>query len=108
MLSIGINKAIEASNPDLAIYLAGADLFENDKFGRLALTKQGLSERDGMIFEFCRNAVLPIAVTIAGGYARDVEDTVEIHFQTVKNLVYMLNHKYNDKPFHTSGCKNTY
>jgi hypothetical protein len=45
-----------------------------------------------MVFEFCRNADLPIAVTMAGGYARDVEDTVDINFQTVKNAVCMLNH----------------
>ena len=80
MLSIGINKAIEASNPNFVIYLAGADPYENDKFSRLALTKQGLSERDGMIFKFCRNAGLPIAVTMAGEYTSDVEDTVDIHF----------------------------
>ena len=92
MLSIGINKAIEASNSDLVIYLAGADPYEDDKFGRLALTKQGLAERDGMVFEFSRKVGLPIAVKMAGGYARDVEDTVDIHFQTVKNAVCMLNH----------------
>ena len=92
MLSNGINMAIETSNPDLVIYLAGADPYEDDKFGRLALTKQGLAERDGMVYEFCRKAGLPIAVTMAGGYARDVKDTVVIHFQTVKNAVCMLNH----------------
>jgi len=91
MLSNGINQAIEASNPDLVIYLAGADPYEDDKFGRLALTKQGLAERDNMVFEFCRKSGLPIAVTMAGGYARDVEDTVDIHFQTVKNAICMLN-----------------
>lgn len=91
MLSNGMIKAIEASSPDLVIYLAGADPYEDDKFGRLALTKQGLAERDNMIFEFCRKAGLPIAITMAGGYAREVEDTVDIHFQTVKNAVCMLN-----------------
>jgi acetoin utilization deacetylase AcuC-like enzyme len=92
MLSNGINIAIKKSNPDLVIYLAGADPYEDDKFGRLALTKQGLAERDSMVYEFCRKAGLPIAVTMAGGYARDVKDTVDIHFQTVKNAVCMLNH----------------
>ena len=83
---------IMSSNPDLVIYLAGADPYKNDKFGRLALTKQGLAERDGMVYEFCRKAGLTIAVTMAGGYARDVKETVDIHFQTVKNAVSMLNH----------------
>ena len=91
MLSNGINTAIETSNPDLVIYLANANPYEDDKFGRLALTKQGLAERDGMVYEFCRKAGLPIAVTMAGGYAMDVKDTVDIHFQTVKNAVCMLN-----------------
>jgi hypothetical protein len=44
-----------------------------------------------MVFEFCRNVDLLIPVTMAGGYARDVKDTVDIHFQTVKNAVCMLN-----------------
>jgi len=93
LLSNGIKESIETSNPDLVIFLAGADPYEDDKFGRLSLTKHGLSQRDNMVFDFCRKAGLPIAVTMAGGYARDVEDTVDIHFQTVKNAVCMLNPK---------------
>jgi acetoin utilization deacetylase AcuC-like enzyme len=69
---------------NLAIFLAGADPFEGDKLGRLRVTKSGLAERDRMVLEGCRERGIPVAVTMAGGYAREVEDTVDIHFQTVK------------------------
>jgi acetoin utilization deacetylase AcuC-like enzyme len=83
-LDHGLCQAIELSRADLAIYLAGADPFADDKLGRLALSKQGLAARDRMVFEYCRQAGLPIAITMAGGYAREIEDTVDIHFQTLR------------------------
>jgi acetoin utilization deacetylase AcuC-like enzyme len=64
----------------LAIYVAGADPYEDDRLGRLKLTKAGLEERDRRVF----GAVGAVAVVMAGGYARDVEDTVDIHFRTVR------------------------
>jgi acetoin utilization deacetylase AcuC-like enzyme len=88
-LDHGLCQAIELSHADLAIYLAGADPFADDKLGRLALSKRGLAERDRMVFEYCRQAGLPVAITMAGGYARDVEDTVDIHFQTVRAALEM-------------------
>ncbi|MFN8504020.1 histone deacetylase [Kouleothrix sp.] len=82
-LDRGLCQAIESSRADLAIYLAGADPFEDDKLGRLKLSKRGLAERDRMVFEYCRGAGLPVAISMAGGYARDIADTVDIHFATV-------------------------
>jgi acetoin utilization deacetylase AcuC-like enzyme len=82
-LEKGVCRALSAAQPDLAIYLAGADPFEGDRLGRLALTKAGLAARDRLVFELCRGAGVPVAVTMAGGYARAVEDTVDIHFATV-------------------------
>ena len=70
--------------PDLAIYLAGADPFAGDRLGRLSLTKNGLTRRDRMVFEACAARGLPVAVTMAGGYAEDIDDTVDIHFRTVR------------------------
>ena len=70
--------------PDLAIYLAGADPFAGDRLGRLSLTKDGLTRRDRMVFEACAARGLPVAVTMAGGYAEDIDDTVDIHFRTVR------------------------
>lgn len=72
------------ADTDLAIYLAGADPFVEDTLGRLALSKQGLAERDRLVFDWCAAAGTPVAVVMAGGYARCVEDTVDIHFQTVR------------------------
>lgn len=82
-LERGVCHALSASQADLAIYLAGADPFEDDRLGRLALTKAGLAERDRLVFRLCREAGLPVAVAMAGGYARTIDDTVDIHFSTV-------------------------
>jgi len=80
----GLSIAGSRSDADLAIYLAGADPYEKDRFGRLSLTKEGLALRDRIVFDFCLAGGLPVAVTMAGGYAPDVEDTVDIHLQTVR------------------------
>ena len=70
--------------PDLVMYVAGADPFQEDQLGGLALTIDGLRARDGLVLNaaVARNA--PVAVTLAGGYAQHVADTVEIHCNTVK------------------------
>lgn len=83
-LDDGVRRALERANAELAIYLAGADPFKGDRFGRMALTKEGLARRDELVFERCRAAGLPMAVTMAGGYAPAVDDIVDIHLQTVR------------------------
>ena len=82
-LEQGICHTLSAARPDLAIYLAGADPYVGDRLGRLSLTKEGLQARDRKVFELCRAASVPVAVVMAGGYSRDMADTVEIHFSTV-------------------------
>jgi acetoin utilization deacetylase AcuC-like enzyme len=89
-LEKGVCCALSAAQPDLAIYLAGADPFEGDRLGRLNLTKAGLAARDRLVFELCRGAGVPVAVAMAGGYARDVHDTVDIHFSTVAAAAHAL------------------
>lgn len=79
----GLCHSLSASRPDLAIYLAGADPFEGDRLGRLLLTKGGLDRRDQMLFAMCADMGVPVATVMAGGYARRIEDTVDIHFNTV-------------------------
>ena len=86
-LERGLSHALTVSKPDLAIYLAGADPYITDRFGRLDLTKEGLAERDNIVFNCCRREGIPVAITMAGGYAQKVEDTVAIHFQTVKTAL---------------------
>lgn len=71
-------------NPDIVFYLGGADPFEKDKLGRLKLTKEGLRRRDEMVLEFARERETPIVTTMSGGYALDINDTVEIHSNTIR------------------------
>jgi acetoin utilization deacetylase AcuC-like enzyme len=73
-----------AARPDIVFYLAGADPFEDDKLGGLALSKSGLRERDRAVFASAAAAGCPVVVTLAGGYARNVNDTVDIHVATVE------------------------
>jgi acetoin utilization deacetylase AcuC-like enzyme len=75
---------VMASNPDVVFYLAGADPFEGDQLGGLALTRAGLLERDRIVFDACLAGGLPLVVTLAGGYARRLEDTVAIHRATIE------------------------
>ena len=82
-----LDVMLNGAGADLAIYLAGADPFEQDTLGRLALTKAGLAERDRVVFEQCQRRGLPVAVTMAGGYAKDVADTVAIQFATISQAV---------------------
>jgi acetoin utilization deacetylase AcuC-like enzyme len=88
VLGRGLDEALARAEADLAIYLAGADPYFDDRLGRLALTKQGLLNRDRMVFEACARAGVPVAVTMAGGYARDIADTVEIQFATIETAAW--------------------
>ncbi len=83
-LDKGLEQTFIRFNADLVIYLAGADPYFDDRLGRLALSKGGLTERDMLVFKYCQQADLPMAVVMAGGYARDITDTVEIHLNTVR------------------------
>ena len=77
-------RAITQFRPNAMIYLAGADPYEGDRLGRLKLTKAGLATRDRFVLEFARDNAIPVAVTMAGGYAHNVADIVDIHFNTVR------------------------
>lgn len=70
--------------PDLVIYLAGSDPYAGDRLGRLAVSKAGLAQRDRSVFDWCQSNRLPVAVVMAGGYAHQVEDSVDIHYQTIR------------------------
>lgn len=89
-LERGLTTALTNAAADLAIYVSGADPYRDDRLGRLKLTKDGLSRRDALVFERCRRGGLPVAVTMAGGYSRDVTDTVDIHFETLRLARAML------------------
>jgi acetoin utilization deacetylase AcuC-like enzyme len=82
----GLRTLLEQGQPDMIFYLAGADPFEDDRLGRLAVTRVGLEERDRLVVEAARSEGLPVAVVMAGGYARRVEDTVEIHAHSIERV----------------------
>jgi len=84
LLRENLRKSLPAFQPDLIFYLAGADPYREDQLGGLALTLEGLRERDRIVFSMAREYNTPVAVTLAGGYARNVEDTIAIHVGTVR------------------------
>ena len=73
-----------AHAPDIVFYLAGADPYRDDKLGRLALTIEGLRARDEIVLRECRQRKIPIVTVMAGGYAKELGDTVEIHCNTIR------------------------
>lgn len=82
-LQQGLDEMSRRFSPQMLIYLAGADPYEGDRLGRLSLSKSGLGARDERVFDFARRRCLPVAVVMAGGYGRDINDTVAIHVQTI-------------------------
>ena len=82
-LEPGLRQSLDLARADLAIYLAGVDPHERDLLGRFAMSKNGLAERDRMVLSLCREAGLPVAVALGGGYGRRVEESVALHLQTV-------------------------
>ena len=76
--------SLEEYKPDFVFYLAGADPLTGDKLGGLTCTLHGLAERDRLILEESRGRGIPVAVALAGGYGRDLEDTVQAHVNTIQ------------------------
>jgi acetoin utilization deacetylase AcuC-like enzyme len=82
-LDAALPLALARARPDLAIYLAGADPYQGDRLGKLALTKAGLLARDRRVLTALRDSGIPVAIAMAGGYADDIADIVDIHYATV-------------------------
>jgi acetoin utilization deacetylase AcuC-like enzyme len=86
-LSVALEALRSQSKPDLIFFLAGADVFEADRLGKLALSKAGIAIRDQQVFDFARNAFakpVPVVVAMGGGYCAIISETVDIHFNTVQ------------------------
>lgn len=78
-----LHRAFEEFSPQLLFYVAGADPYCEDQLGGLALTMEGLMRRDALVCDYARRNRVPMAIALAGGYARRVEDTVSIHVNTI-------------------------
>jgi len=83
-LEPAVSRLLAEFRPGLVFYLAGADAHEGDRLGRLRLTHQGLRRRDELVLSACRDAAIPVAIALAGGYGQDLDDTVEAHCNTIR------------------------
>ncbi len=83
-LESALNSVLATFQPQIAFYLAGADPYEGDRLGLLGLTKEGLRLRDELVIKSLRARKIPVVVCMAGGYAPDVRDIVDIHHATVQ------------------------
>lgn len=90
ILSENLPYLLDSQKYDVLFYLAGADPFEGDQIGSLKLTKQGLAKRDEIVLSEAKKRSIPVAVTLGGGYAHKVEDVVDIHVATCREV-----RKYN-------------
>ncbi|HKD63791.1 MAG TPA: histone deacetylase [Candidatus Acidoferrales bacterium] len=82
-----LHRSFEEFSPQLLFYVAGADPYREDQLGGLALTMEGLARRDALVMGYAQRNQVPTAVTLAGGYAPKVEDTVTIHVNTIKAAI---------------------
>jgi acetoin utilization deacetylase AcuC-like enzyme len=79
-------ERVRIHDPDVIFYLAGADPYEKDKLGRLGVSIDGLRRRDEMVLRFAKEMGVPIVTTMSGGYAANIDDTVEIHCNTIRSV----------------------
>ena len=86
-LSTALDQLDLRFKADCLIFLAGADPHEGDRLGRLNISKDGMRIRDEMVFQYALDRQLPIAFSMAGGYGKEIESTVDIHFQTIKTAL---------------------
>jgi acetoin utilization deacetylase AcuC-like enzyme len=90
LLQAHLPGVLNTHQPDFVFYLAGADPYEGDRLGRLKLTIDGLRRRDEIVMDACRHAGLPLAITMSGGYAPDIDAIVTIHANTIRSAVRCL------------------
>ena len=83
--------------PDFVVFVGGADPYCEDQLGSLALTREGLSMRDALVANACKERGLPLLVVLAGGYAHNFEDTVAIHLETIRQARRLWNSEGADR-----------
>ena len=97
-LDDALAQVFDGFRPDLVIYLAGADPYEGDRLGRLALSREGLAERDRRVLAACRETGAAVAIAMAGGYAHHIDDTVAIHATTLETAARLCRTSTEDNP----------
>jgi acetoin utilization deacetylase AcuC-like enzyme len=83
-LSATLPRVLAGARPDIVFYLAGADPHEHDRLGRLRMTFDGLTRRDALVLEQCREVGFPVVVVVGGGYGQPIDDTVRVHVNTAR------------------------
>ena len=86
VLNQDLPSVFDVADPEIVFYLAGADPYVDDKLGRLALTIDGLRRRDACVLRECYEREIPVVTVMSGGYAKDIDDTVEIHCNTIRTV----------------------
>ena len=86
-LTESLNDLGDRFKTDFVIYLAGADPHEDDRLGRLKLSKEGMRLRDEAVLAYALDRKLPLAISMAGGYGKEIGSTVDLHFQTIKTAL---------------------
>jgi acetoin utilization deacetylase AcuC-like enzyme len=89
-LRLNLEAVLNRHQPDFVFYLAGADPFEGDRLGRLKLTIDGLRARDELVLKACGSRGLPVAISMSGGYANDIDAIVTIHANTIRSATQFL------------------
>lgn len=85
-LQQGLDVVFRQFKPQFVMYVGGVDPYKDDRLGSLRLTKEGIKRRDTMVFQRCRDHGVPVVAVLAGGYAAEVLDTVEMHANTYMAL----------------------
>ena len=100
LLNKGLDQVFNHFQPDLVFYVSGADPYEGDRLGHLRLTKAGLRKRDELVLNRCLQDDLPVAISMAGGYAPKIDDIVDIHFQTIATAQDIFRSTRAVNPYH--------
>ena len=87
LLNDVLTTKLPLEQSDIVFYVAGADCYQHDRYGRLALTKSGLASRDRLVFQACNEHSCPVVVVMGGGYAQDIDDIVDINVGTIEELL---------------------
>ena len=85
ILAVTLPQLIEQQKPDFIFYLAGVDILESDKLGKLSCTLDGCKKRDELVFQLCKKHQIPVQVSMGGGYSPEIKTIIEAHANTFRS-----------------------